>query len=407
MNFRRKEKVMESCILEKANSIFDEIVEIRRAIHKYPEQGNQEYKTSALVKDRLKRYGVDEIITPTSTGVIAVIKGKKTRGNGKVVGLRCDMDALPVTEQTGLSYSSEIEGAMHACGHDMHTAMMVGNAKILCDISETFNGTIKLIFEPSEEIQPGGAKDIIRSGLVDDVDAFFGLHVIPTEANVGKVLLRKGPTATSADEVNITVHGLSGHGSQPHKANDAILAACQLNVLLGQIQSRNINPLDTCIFTLNTIEGGIKNNVIADKCKLSGAVRTYSKEAREVAITKIREICRGVETISNCKIDDDIRIGYDAMVNDGELIDILLDNYKKTLGDKFFGLMKEPFGGSEDFSFFSTLTGKPAVLMFLSAGHEKGMPVSTLHSPNCTFDEIAMKYGMTAMTSAALAVLEK
>lgn len=277
---------MKSCILKKADAVFDEVVEIRRAIHKYPEQGNQEYETSALIKERLRSYGVDEILTPTSTGVIAVIKGNKTSGKEKVVGLRCDIDALPITENTGLPFSSEINGVMHACGHDLHTAMMLGNAKILCNNREMFSGTVKLIFEPSEEIQPGGAKDIIRSGLVDDVSAFFALHVLPTENDVGKVLLRKGAIATSADEVYITVHGVSGHGSQPHKANDAILAACQLNVLLGQIQSRNINPLDTCIFTLNTIEGGVKSNVIADTCRLSGAVRAYSKEARETAITK-------------------------------------------------------------------------------------------------------------------------
>ena len=397
---------MKSCILKKADAVFDEVVEIRRAIHKYPEQGNQEYETSALIKERLRSYGVDEILTPTSTGVIAVIKGNKTSGKEKVVGLRCDIDALPITENTGLPFSSEINGVMHACGHDLHTAMMLGNAKILCNNREMFSGTVKLIFEPSEEIQPGGAKDIIRSGLVDDVSAFFALHVLPTENNVGKVLLRKGAIATSADEVYITVHGVSGHGSQPHKANDAILAACQLNVLLGQIQSRNINPLDTCIFTLNTIEGGVKSNVIADTCRLSGAVRAYSKEARETAITKIHEICRGIEKISHCKIDDDIRIGYDAMINDSDLVELLLDTYEESLGNNYFGLMDEPFGGSEDFSFFSTITGKPAVLMFLSAGHEAGMPLSTLHSANCTFDESAMRYGMAAMTSAALAVLD-
>ena len=391
-------------VLNEAESIFNDIVEIRRDIHRHPEQGNQEFRTSALVKEKLKEYGVDEILEPTETGVIGVVKGRK--GDGKVVGLRCDMDALPVTEKTNLPFSSEVQGAMHACGHDMHTAMMLGNARILCKLRDEFSGTVKLIFEPSEEVQPGGARMIIDSGMVDDVDAFFGLHVNPSEAEVGKICLRKGSTATSADEVHISVIGKSGHGSTPHKANDAILAACQLNVLMCQIQSRNIDPLDTCILTVNVIEGGIKSNVIADKCKLIATIRAYTQETREITIEKIHDICRGVEKISGCKVDEDIRLGYDAMVNDENLIDIISDYYDIEMGPDSYKEMKEPFGGSEDFSFFSTKTGKPAVLMFLSAGHAEGMPVSTLHSHDCTFDEESMKYGMTAMTNAALAVLK-
>lgn len=391
-------------VLNEAESIFNDIVEIRRDIHRHPEQGNQEFRTSALVKEKLKEYGVDEILEPTETGVIGVVKGRK--GDGKVVGLRCDMDALPVTEKTNLPFSSEIPGAMHACGHDMHTAMMLGNARILCKLRDEFSGTVKLIFEPSEEVQPGGARMIIDSGMVDDVDAFFGLHVNPSEAEIGKICLRKGSTATSADEVHISVIGKSGHGSTPHKANDAILAACQLNVLMCQIQSRNIDPLDTCILTVNVIEGGIKSNVIADKCKLIATIRAYTQETREITIEKIHDICRGVEKISGCKVEEDIRLGYDAMVNDENLLDIISDYYDKEMGPDSYKEMKEPFGGSEDFSFFSTKTGKPAVLMFLSAGHAEGMPVSTLHSHDCTFDEESMKYGMTAMTNAALAVLK-
>lgn len=401
---KRKEIIMNK-VLNEAISIFDDVVEIRRDIHSHPEQGNKEFRTSAIIKEKLSEYGVDEILSPTETGVIGVIKGKK--GEGKTVGLRCDMDALPVEEETNLPFSSQVKGEMHACGHDMHMAMMLGNARILCKMRDDFAGTVKLIFEPSEEIQPGGARKIIDSGMVDDVDAFFGLHVNPTKNDVGKICLRKGSTATSADEVYIKVHGKSGHGSTPHKANDAILAACQLNVLLGQIQSRNIDPLETCILTVNVIEGGIKSNVIADTCNLIATIRAYTQETREIAIQKIHDICRGVEKISGCKVEEDIRLGYDAMINDSRLVDIISDYYKKEIGPDFYKKMKEPFGGSEDFSFFSTKTGKPAVLMFLSAGHVKGMPVSTLHSPNCTFDEEAMKYGMAAMTNAALAILEK
>ena len=188
-----------SVILNQANEISDEIIAIRRDIHQHPELGTNLPRTSKIVMDKLKEYGVDEVLNPVSTAVVGVIHG--TKGPGKCVGIRCDMDALPVKEETGLPFSSENEGVMHACGHDLHTSMMIGNAKILCQHRDEFAGTIKLIFEPSEEQQPGGARMIIESGVVDDVDVFLGMHVLPSDGNVGKIAIRKGPVTTSADEI--------------------------------------------------------------------------------------------------------------------------------------------------------------------------------------------------------------
>ena len=391
-------------ILAAATEMLDEIVEIRRDIHRHPELGNQEFRTSALVQEKLKEIGVDEIILPGSTAVVAVIKGRK--GEGKTVALRCDMDALPVTEESGVPFASENEGKMHACGHDLHTSMMIGNARLLCDMRDDFAGTVKLIFEPSEEIQPGGARPIIESGAVDDVDAFFGMHVTPSDGDVGQVLLRKGSVTTSADVVVVDVHGMAGHGSQPHKALDAILAACQINVLFQQVQSRNVDPLDTVIFTMNTIKGGVKDNVIPAECSMMGSLRCYTPETREIATQKIYDICKGVETISGCKVDAEVRLGYDACINNDDLVDLLYDTYVSDLGEDSCAFMNEPMGFSEDYSFFSTVTGKPSVLMFLKAGHIDGCPVSTLHSSDITFDETAIPHGMAAMTHAALAFLE-
>lgn len=392
-------------ILAKAGDIFQDLVYIRRDIHRHPELGTKETRTSSLVKEQLLKYGVDEILYPAGTSVVGVIKGRK--GTGKCIGIRCDMDALPVQEATGLPFSSEKDGIMHACGHDLHTAMMLGNAKLLCDTREEFAGTVKLIFESSEEIQPGGARSIIDSGAVDDVDVFLAIHVIPTESDLGKIGLKKGSVTTSADEVYITVHGKSGHGSQPQDAKDAILAASQINILLQQIQARNINPLDTCIFSINSFHGGVTTNIIAGECKMSGAMRAYTEETRAIATEKIYDICNGVEKVSGCTIDANVVKGYDACVNDDQIVDLLETAFEETLGQESYYIMKEPLGFSEDYSFFGTTTGKPSVLMFLNAGHAVGMEVSTLHSPDCTFDEDAMKHGVAAMIHGVLALLKK
>ncbi|WP_160201054.1 MULTISPECIES: M20 family metallopeptidase [Clostridia] len=388
-------------IPEKISEILEDVITIRREIHRNPEIGFELPKTSALVKKELSAYGVDEIICAGKSSVVGTIRGKK--GPGKCIGLRCDMDALPVLEETGLSFCSLTPGAMHACGHDLHTAMMLGIARTLCDMRDKFSGTVKVIFEAGEETQPGGAIGIIESGAVDDVDAFFATHVIPSDDNVGLIGIRKGAVTTSADEVKIKIHGKSSHGSQPQNANDAILAATQINLLLQQIQARNISPLDTCILSMNLIQGGAAINIIADYCYMEGALRAYTQEARTIATEKIREICKGIETLSGCKIDANISLGYDACYNDEDLVDLITG----TLGEENYYILKEPMSFSEDYSFFGTKTGKPSVLMFLNAGHAPGMKVSVLHRSDCTFDEDAMKYGMAAIVNSALAFLKE
>ena len=393
-----------SVILNQANEISDEIIAIRRDIHQHPELGTNLPRTSKIEMDKLKEYGVDEVLNPVSTAVVGVIHG--TKGPGKCVGIRCDMDALPVKEETGLPFSSENEGVMHACGHDLHTSMMIGNAKILCQHRDEFAGTIKLIFEPSEEQQPGGARMIIESGVVDDVDVFLGMHVLPSDGNVGKIAIRKGPVTTSADEICITVHGKGGHGSEPNKAIDAVLAGCQINVLMQQIQARNVNPQETIILGINKMEGGVASNIISETCTLIGGLRTYTQETREIATQKIHDICRGVEAIAGCTIDDQVLIGYDACSNDEETVDVLTEAYTSELGEDSFYMMKEPLKFSEDYSFFATQTGKPSVLMFLNSGSAPGHEMGVLHNEKCTFDESAIPHGMAAMCTGALRLIK-
>ena len=224
------------------DTIFDELVAIRRDIHAHPEVGMQEVRTSALIRRELEKMGVDEIQQPLPTAVVGLIHGAK--GPGKCVALRADIDALPVHEETGLPFASETEGVMHACGHDLHTTMLLGAARTLCHLRDTFAGTVKLIFEPSEDLMPGGARALVAAGVMENphVDAIFGQHVCPSENDsVGRMQLYKGYFTSAVDLFHISVHGKSGHGSAPHTARDAIACAGYLITVLQTIVSRRID----------------------------------------------------------------------------------------------------------------------------------------------------------------------
>ena len=226
------------------DTIFDELVSIRRDIHAHPELGMHEVRTSALIRSELEKMGVDEIRQPLPTAVVALIHGKK--GPGKCVALRADIDALPVHEETGLPFASETEGIMHACGHDLHTTMLLGVAKTLCHMRDQFAGTVKLIFEPSEDLMPGGARALVAAGVMENphVDAIFGQHVCPSENDsVGRMQLYKGYFTSAVDLFHITIHGKSGHGAAPHTARDAIACAGYLITVLQTVVSRRIDPM--------------------------------------------------------------------------------------------------------------------------------------------------------------------
>ena len=390
--------------LEEAKKILNEIVEIRRDIHRHPELGNQEFRTSGIVKDKLKEYGVDKIENPNETAIVATIKGNKD--NGKCIALRADMDALPVEEATGLDYASETPGVMHACGHDMHTSMLLGDAKLLCNNRDQFEGTVKLIFQNSEDMMPGGAKFLVEKGVLEGVDAVLGMHVLPSENDqVGIIATKPGPMATAADEYAVEVIGKGGHGSAPHLVPDPILAASQLVVLFQQVQARNVAPLDTVIFMMNQISGGKVPNVISDRCTMRGNARTFSKEARETVEKKVFDIAKGVETISGCKINVNYIKGYDPCINDSDLVNVVKDAVVGKIGADKFELLDEPMGFSEDFGFYGSMTGLPTVLMMLKAGHM--CDLVTLHNPACACQEDAMPYGMAAMCSSAVEYLMK
>ena len=241
---------------ERAEACYDEVVAIRRRIHRHPEIGRNEFVTSALIREKLAEYGVDRIESPVPTAVVALIEGRK--GPGRCVALRADIDALPVQEETGLPFASEVPNMMHACGHDLHASMLLGAAKLLCGMREEFCGTVKLIFQHSEDTLPGGAKELVEKGVMENphVDAAYAIHVLPDDNIVGKIGIRKGPMTTSVDLYDVTVNGVGGHGSEPQKTIDPVNIATQVCSALNMLIPREVDPEAFATMTVGALNGG-------------------------------------------------------------------------------------------------------------------------------------------------------
>lgn len=394
-----------SRIKEKAEEYFSEIVEIRRDIHRHPEIGRNEVRTSALIRKKLEEYGVDRIERPVPTAVVALIYG--TKGPGRCVALRCDIDALPVQEETGLPYASENPGFMHACGHDMHAAMMLGVAKILCGMRDEFAGCVKLIFQHSEDTLPGGAKELVEKGVLEDphVDAIYGLHVLPDAQRVGQIGFHAGPMTTSVDLFDFTISGNGGHGSQPQNTTDPVLAAAQMIVMMQQIVARRVDPMEMAVFSLGSIHGGDAPNVIPAEVKFGGVTRAYSDSVRNVIKEQVKAISKGVEIASGNTVQVHYADGYPSAFNDEKLIDVAADAVRGELGEEAVVMIPDPMTFSEDFSFYGKLGGVPSAYLMLYAGHDGEL--APLHNPKCAVREEVMPVGMSALAVIALEFLKE
>ena len=385
-------------------AVINEIIDIRRDIHKHPEIGRKEVRTAEIIRNKLKEYGVDEISTPMPTGTVAIIKG--TKGPGKCVALRTDIDALPLQEDTDLPFASEVPNMMHACGHDIHCSMMLGVAKVLCENRDKFPGMVKLIFQPSEDTLPGGAKEMTEKGVLDNpkVDAIFGMHVMPDPEIVGKVAIKAGALTSAVDLYDVTITGHGGHGSYPHTTQDPILAAAQMIVAMQQIVARKIDPLDTGIVSIGSIHSGDAPNVIPAVCKFGGVSRAYSDEARKMISDQMYKIAEGIKHISDCDVDIYKFEGYPSTINDAKMVDCVKDAVKEELGADALIELDVPYSFSEDFSYYSNMTGIPAAFFMVYAGQGTEEPYP-LHSPKIIFNEDVMPYGIRAMANTAITYL--
>ncbi|MCO5214538.1 MAG: amidohydrolase [Thermomicrobiales bacterium] len=375
------------------------VVADRRYLHENPELGFDEHVTSKFVVERLEALGAEDIQSGIAgTGVTALIHG--TRGEGKCVLLRADMDALPILEETPVEFASQNPGVMHACGHDGHTAMLLGVARILTERRDQFPGSVKLCFQPSEEANAGGAKPMIEAGVLENphVDACFGQHVM-SDRPTGEVWVGGGPIQASADMFTITVQGKGGHGAIPHTAIDSIMVASDIVSGLHKIVSRNIDPLDPVVISVCSFHSGTAFNVIPDTAELKGTVRTFSPENRDLAEKRLKEVAEGVAAAQGATVTIDYDRGYPPTINDDAMSALAAASIAKIVGEDNVKPMV-PIMPAEDMSYF--LEERPGCYFMTGCGNEEKGIVWPHHHPRFDLDEDVLGIGVAALAQVAI-----
>jgi len=375
--------------------IAGQIVEWRRDFHRHPEVAFQERRTSSVIREYLE--SLDIPVTQTAgTGLKGVLQGAP---GGKTVALRADIDALPLKEEGDKDYISRNPEAAHCCGHDGHMAILMGTVKLLAQRKSEFKGRVVFLFQPSEERIPGGAKQMIEEGALDGVDAIFGLHLwvpLPT----GSVGVVKGPMMAQPDDFTITVKGKGGHGSMPHQTVDPILVASQIVLNTQSIVSRNIDPLKPVVVSFGTIEGGTIYNIIPGEVKLTGTVRSFEPEIKDIAKKRLAEVAEGTAAAMGASVEFVYEEGYPPLVNDEAMVGFVLDVARKILGEDRIAEI-DPVMGGEDFAYY--LQKVPGAFLFIGAGDGYDHPH---HHPAFDIDEKALPQGTLLMTRLALEYLK-
>jgi amidohydrolase len=385
-------------VKELAKSYFSDTVGIRRHMHQFPELSFKEYNTSDFVKKELEKIGISSIESCAGTGWVALIEGKNPQS--KVTALRADLDALPIQEANTVEYKSQNPGVMHACGHDVHTSSLLGAARILYDLRDEFEGTVKLIFQPGEEKLPGGASKMIAEGVLQspEVDNIIGQHVMPL-IPAGKVGFRSGLYMASADEIYITINGKGGHGAHPHQNIDPIAIGAQMLVSLQQIVSRTAQPSIPSVLSFGKVEAKGATNVIPDKMYLEGTFRTFNEEWRKEAHSKIKEMATGICEAMGATCDISVVMGYPCLVNNDELTSKCKASAESYLGKENVENL-ELWPAGEDFAFYSQEI--PACFYRLGTRNEERGITSMVHTPTFDIDEKALETSIGLMAWLAL-----
>ena len=382
-----KEKIKE---LAKKNA--PEFIEVRHHLHSHPELSFKEFETSAFVQQKLQDWGIPFDVKAT-TGVVGLIKGNDP--GKRIIALRADMDALPIVEENNVDYRSQNNGVMHACGHDVHTTCLLGAAKILNELKDEWEGTVKLIFQPGEEKNPGGASLLIKEGVLEDPkpSGIFALHVHPG-LEVGRLSFRGGMIMASADEIYITIKGKGGHAAAPQYTADTILIASHLIISLQQIVSRNNSPFNPSVLSITSFQGGNTTNVIPSEVKLMGTFRAMNEDWRFKAHELIKKQTIELVHAMGAEADITIDVGYPFVLNDESLNDAARKKGEEYVGEEKVDTTELRMG-AEDFSFYSHQI--PGCFFRLGAGNvEKGIS-SGVHTPTFNIDERAIEIGMGMM----------
>lgn len=388
---------MKKRIKELAHKYAPEFIAIRQHIHAHPELSFQEYETSLFIQQKLDEFGVTYTAGIAGTGIIATIEGKNP--SSKTIALRADIDALPITEANDVPYKSQNTGVMHACGHDVHTTCVLGATRILQELKDEFEGTIRILFQPGEEKHPGGASLMIKEGALENPrpDAILGMHVHPN-MEAGKLGFRDGKYMASADEIYITIKGKGGHAALPHLTIDTILVASHLVVSLQQVISRNSNPFSPSVLSICAFNGGYTTNVIPSEVKLMGTFRAMDETWRFKAHDIIKKQATELAHAMGAEIDIEILVGYPCLYNNEAVT-----AQARGLAEDYLGIDKvedtEIRMGAEDFAFYSQIV--PACFFRLGTGNISRGITSGVHTPTFDVDESAIEVGIGTMAYLA------
>ncbi len=374
-------------VINRVAALADEVAAWRRDFHENPEILFEVHRTAGIVADKLKEFGCDEVVTGIGrTGVVGVIRGK-ANGSGRTIGIRADMDALPIEEATDLPYKSKVPGKMHACGHDGHTAMLLGAAKYLAE-TRNFDGTAIMIFQPAEEGGGGGA-EMCKDGLMErfGVQEVYGLHNMPG-VPLGNFAIRPGPMMAAADRFDILVEGKGGHAARPHECVDTLLVATQIVGAVQSIVSRNVDPLESAVVSVCALHAGDTYNVIPQTAKIMGTVRTLTPTVRDLVEERFKAVVAAVAATYGATAQVDYRRGYPVTFNHPEQTAFMAKVAAEIGGEQAVDTTVAPLMGAEDFSYM--LEERPGAYIFLGNGDTAGV-----HHPKYDFNDAAIPYGVS------------
>jgi amidohydrolase len=389
-------------ILAVARAILPWMIEIRRDLHQHPELGLEEHRTASRVQERLDELGIEHVDGLAGTGVLGLIRGP---AEGPVVALRADLDALPLEDAKDAPYRSREPGKMHACGHDVHTAILLGAARILAERAGELAGTVKLIFQPAEETV-GGAKLLIDEGVLEDppVGAIFGLHVDPG-LDVGTFGLRYGQRNASSDNLRLIIHGRSGHGAYPAGGVDAIVIAAQVVTALQSVVSRNVDARHSAVVSFGTIRGGTQGNILAHEVELVGTARSLDQTTRELVLRRIRETAEGIAESMGGRAEVEIEPSYDPLINDDAMVEVVRESATALVGSDKVKVIPRANMGVEDFAYY--VSRIPGAFFSLGVRNEEKGLIHPVHNVNFDVDENSLAFGAAAQVLNALSVLNR
>lgn len=389
-------------IKKRTNELYEELVKIRRDFHMHPELGENEHRTSTKICEYLEVWGIEYQRGVADTGVVGIIRGKHP---GRCVAARADIDALPVKEAINCEFKSVNDGIMHACGHDIHTTVLLGVAKILKELENELKGNVKLIFQPAEETV-GGADRMIKEGCMKnpDVEYITGIHVMPY-LNAGYVELKYGKLNAATNEVKINVKGKTGHGAYPDMSVDAIVVSSYIISALQSFISRNISPLNSAVLSLGKINGGTKGNIICGEVEMIGTLRTLDPKTRKFAKERITQIVENTAKAHGAEATVSLDDGYSALICDDEVMDVIVDTAGSVLGKDKISMKEFPSMGAEDFSYFCEVA--QGAFYSIGSGIKERDDNAPLHSELFEADEECIKTGVIMQTEVLLKLLNK